>query len=596
MGEVAARKEFDLRFIVAIVSFVVAFGMISYGIAQRTVLSEPDHVAASTSLATSAPVTVIDGAVLNANDGRQKISISGSPTVFAAYGKTIDVLAWVGEASYNEISLDAEASSLKNSVVSGTEDTVPDPHGSDLWLAELTRETELTFIVNVPEDVSVIIVSDGTEPAPGNVSITWPVDNRTPWSGPLIVGGVLLLLAGLGLYLWALTHLRKARGPRRRPPKIPTPPKRSKLGAKKPKAISTQRGRRSAGNIGSVSAILLVSALVLTGCTAESWPEFLGGSAEVVPTPTPTDTAPTISTDKPPVVNTTQLESIVSKVAVVAQQADADRDGELIEERFDGPALAFRKANYAIRKADTNYDPLPAIPSGKVEVTLPQQNDKWPRTVFTVVQDPEDMTTAPTALMLVQQTPRENYKVVYAVHLEADTVLPAMAAAEVGTQRLQPDIKIFAMQPDELALNYGDVLLNGESSDFYKYFDVETDSLVASIGYEAKQSRLNSIPDIAQMTFGMALGEGDVIPMVTNDSGAIVAVYLNETETVAPTEPGAVINAEGAVKSLSRVSSTTKGTIATYGDQLLFYVPPGASSEKIMLIGWASALIAAKEL
>jgi hypothetical protein len=57
-----------------------------------------------------------------------------------------------------------------------------------------------------------------------------------------------------------------------------------------------------------------------------------------------------------------------------------------------------------------------------------------------------------------------------------------------------------------------------------------------------------------------------------------------------------VINAEGAVKSLSGVSSTTKGTIATYGDQLLFYVPAGSSDQKIKLIGWASALIAAKEL
>jgi hypothetical protein len=43
------------------------------------------------------------------------------------------------------------------------------------------------------------------------------------------------------------------------------------------------------------------------------------------------------------------------------------------------------------------------------------------------------------------------------------------------------------------------------------------------------------------------------------------------------------------------VSSTTKGTIATYGDQLLFYVPPATSGQKIVLLGWASALIAAKE-
>jgi hypothetical protein len=584
-----------LRFIVAIVSFVVAFVMISFGIAQRTIFAEPDHVAASTELATSAPVTVIDGKVLNANPGRQKVLISGSSTIFAAYGRTSDVLAWIGDSSYNEVQLDPETSSLDNSPVVGSESIVPDPHGSDLWLDEFTREDQLTFVVNVPDDISIIVLSDGESPAPGNISITWPVDNRTPWSGPLIVGGVLLLLAGLALYLWALSHLRKARGPRRRPPKMPKPPKRLPFKPTKPKVLPATRGRRSSGHATMTVSTLVVSALLLSGCTAESWPEFLGGSA-ATPTPTPTVSAPPVSTEKPPVVNTTQLESIVAEIALVAQRADADRDSTLLAERFTGPALELREANYAIRSADTNYAALPAIPSGPVEVTLPQQNDKWPRTVFTVIHDPENTTVAPTALMLVQASPRENFKVVYAVQLEAGTMLPELAAANVGTQRLQPDVKLFALPPSELAAAFGDVLLNGESSSFYKFFDLEGNSLIESIGYDAKQKRISSIPAIAKMELANALSDAEVIPMVTNDSGAIVATYLTETEKVTPVEAGALINAEGAVKSLAGVSSTTKGTMATYGNQLLFYVPPVGSDQKIVLIGWASALIAAREL
>lgn len=585
-----------MRFIVAIVSFVVAFVMISYGIAQRTILAEPDHVAATTDVATTAAVTVIDGAVLNANDGRQKVLISGSGMIFAAYGRTSDVLAWVGDTSYNRLEIDPETSTLKNTVVPGAESSVPDPHGSDLWLAEFTREKELTFVVNVPADISVIVISDGTAPAPGRISITWPVDNRTPWSGPLIVGGMLLLLAGLGLYLWALSHLRKARGPRRRPPKMPKAPRQLKYKPKKQKALPAQRGRRAAGRVGMAVPLLLVGSLTLAGCTAESWPEFLGGSPATTPSPVPTETAGPVITDKPPVVSVPQLESIVSKVSLAAQQADAARDSDLIKTRFDGPALELREANYAIRRVDNSYAQLAAIPSSPVQVTLPQQNDKWPRTVFTVIMDPDDATVPATAMMLVQQSPRENYKAVYVVQLEASPTLPKMAAADVGTQRLKPDVKLFALQPDELAAAFGDVLLKGEESEFFKYFDVENDSLVKSIGFDAKQKRKNGIPAIATMEFGSEPGDGEIIPMVTNDNGAIVAVYLNETETVRPVEPGAIINAEGAVKSLSGVSSSTKGTIATYGDQLLFYVPPSTSKDKIVLIGWASGLIAAKEL
>lgn len=585
-----------MRFIVAIVSFIVAFFMISYGIAQRTILAEPDHVAASAEMVTRAPVSVISGDILNANPGRQKVLISGSDTIFAAYGRTSDVLAWVGESSYNEVQLDEETSTLKSVLVEGKDSVVPDPHGSDLWLGEFTRQDgDLTFVVNVPEDISVLIVADGQAPAPGNVSIVWPVDNRTPWSGPLIVGGVLLLLTGLALYLWALSHLRKARGPRRRPPKMPKPPKSLKYTPAKPKALPVTGGRRAAGRSTMAIGALVVGTLLLSGCSADSWPDFLSGDAPTS-TPTPTASEPPVTADKPPVVNTTQLEMIVSKISSVAQRADADRDTALLDERFTGPARELRAANYAIRSADTNYASLPAIPAGPVEVTLPQQNDKWPRTVFTVIHDSVDEATAPMALMIVQENPRENFKVAYAVQLEAGTVLPELAAANVGTQRLQPDVKLFAMEPDKLASAFGDVLMKGESSEFSKFFDLEGNSLIASIGYQAKLDRIASIPEIASMVLGNADGDAEVIPMVTNDSGAIVATYLKETEEVTPVEAGALINAEGAVKSLSGVSSTTKGTMATYGDQLLFYVPPAGSKQKIVLIGWASALIAAKEL
>lgn len=256
-----------MRFIVAIVSFIIAFVMISYGIAQRTILAEPDYAAASTELGTSAPVTVISGAVLNANPGRQKILISGTDTIFAAYGRSTDVLAWVGDSSYNNVEFDAETSSLENSRVVGTESVVPDPHDSDLWLGQFTRQDQLTFVVSVPDDVSILVMSDGKSPAPGSISITWPVDNRTPWSGPLIVGGVLLLLAGLSLYLWALSHLRKARGPRRRPPKMPKPPKRVTHKPTKLKALPETRGRRAAGRATMVASTLLVGTLLLSGCT-----------------------------------------------------------------------------------------------------------------------------------------------------------------------------------------------------------------------------------------------------------------------------------------------------------------------------------------
>ncbi len=229
-------------------------------------------------------------------------------------------------------------------------------------------------------------------------------------------------------------------------------------------------------------------------------------------------------------------------------------------------------------------------------MTLPQSTDKWPRTVFTVVSNPSDKTVPPVALTLVQAKPRDDYKVAYATALEANTVLPQMAPANVGATRLPPDNKLLVMAPSALALAYGDILEKGPDSPYAKQFDTSKDALIALIGLDARKKLQAALPATAAMTFANSVGPDESIALGSNDSGAIVAVYLNETVTVKPVEAGAAVNPEGAVKSLSGITGSTKGTTAVYGDQLLFYVPPISSKDKVVLLGFATGLISAKEL
>jgi hypothetical protein len=587
-----------VRFIAAIVSFVIAFGLIAYGIAQRTVLAEPNSVTASAVLTTDATVTVIDSKTLKSLDGRQNVDISGSDKVFAAYGRTEDVLAWVGDASYNKIGYNAQKIRLTNKLVKGTQTEVPNPQGSDLWLGEYSRAGALNFTVNVPDDISIVIVSDGKKPAPSDVSIRWPLDNRTPWSGPLIVGGFLFLLIGIALYLWAFIHMRRARGPRRKSPKMPKVPRQRSYKAPKPRAVSAPAGRRSnRRRMVAVAPMVLIGALALSGCSADLWPDFITGAS--TPTSTPTATAakaPAGADVQPPAVTVPQLKHIISRISAVAAKADASIDPELAKTRFTGAALDLRTANYAIRKVDSTYQPEKPIPSEKIDVTLPQSTDKWPRTVFTVVSNPSDKTVPPVALTLVQAKPRDDYKVAYATALEANTVLPQMAPANVGATRLPPDNKLLVMAPSALALAYGDILEKGPDSPYAKQFDTSKDALIALIGLDARKKLQAALPATAAMTFANSVGPDESIALGSNDSGAIVAVYLNETVTVKPVEAGAAVNPEGAVKSLSGITGSTKGTTAVYGDQLLFYVPPISSKDKVVLLGFATGLISAKEL
>ncbi len=573
-----------MRFVVAIVLFALALVGIGLGVAQRTILAGPSSVSASVTIDSTAPLTVIDGGTLNTFETTQGITVEGDGDIMLATGRTPDVLAWVGKASYNRIGYDPEARRLTSELVVGTEFSTPSPAGSDLWAGEYVGTDVLTRNIKVPRDVSVIIASDGTEPAPAQLSITWPLDNSTPWSGPLILGGVIALLIGLGAFLWALVHARRRRGPRRsslrvrnpKPPRLKPPKARSGRARTEIEPAVPQRGRRR--NVMAV-AVLLAVATALSGCAA--------GGPVAEPSPEVTDEIEAI----PTAVSEAQLSRIVAKVVATIADADEARDAELAAARLDGPALALRAANYAIRNADAAIAAVPPIPTD-VQIALPQQTADWPRTVFTVVSD-ADATTAPVALVLSQASPREQYKVVYVITLEAS--LPDVAPAEVGAPQLDPGIKIGVLAPNELALAYGDILLKGEESEYAALFDSENDDLQAEIGFEFKQSRRASLPGTAAIDFSQAEGEAPIVSFATNDTGQIVAVELHDIETVRPVEAGAAIKPSGAVKALSGKTQSTKGIIATYGLQLLFYVPPLGSDEKIVLLGFSQGLVSAVE-
>ncbi|HTL42190.1 MAG TPA: hypothetical protein VL294_12025 [Pseudolysinimonas sp.] len=608
-----------MRFVIAIVLFVVALVTIGYGIAQRTVLRGPDTF--STELTTgSAPITVIDGAAINALPGTQTVDIEGQGDIFLAYGRTTDVLAWVGDLAYNHVTFNTETLQLDTTTVagggtSGTGETaaptpapsgspsasstapdlvpfsgeVPDPHGSDLWVQEFDGSDQLIRKINAPEDISLIIMSDGIDPAPADLTLTWPLDNSAPLSGPLIISGIIAMLAGLAAFLWALVHARRRRGPRRKQPRLPKAPQPKRL------KRAPQRKALPAGRTQLVAASGLLLALALTGCTTGGG--VLGSGLAPAPTPESTDVA-VANNLKPPAVTEQQFDRIIGKVAETVAAADEAKDATLAATRLDGPALLSRTANYKITKKDKSLAAVTPFPAGDVALVLPQQNDSWPRAVFAVVYD-TDPNNAPLAMMLVQQSARDNYKVHYLVTLEPGLTVPKVAPAEIGSAALPTDNALGVLPPAQLAQSYGDILINGEDAPDFDKFEADTDTLRTAIGYEAKQKTKKKLPASAKIVFTNGPSAEPPISFPTNDGGQVVAVSLDDVETVTPVEAGAAINATPLVKALTGLSLSTKGFVAVYGVQLLFYVPPvqaaSDSGAKIELLGFTSGLINAKQ-
>jgi hypothetical protein len=585
-----------VRFVLAIVSFVVAAVLIGAGIAQKTIFLPPDSVAASVSVDSDARVTVIDGSTVSTFPNSPTLTIGGSDTVFAAYGRTNDVMNWVGAASYNEISYDLTTKELSSTLVEGTEDDVPDPAGSDLWLAEYSGETELKQRVAATgsKEITYIVVSNGTEAAPADIAVSWPLDNSTPWVTPLLIGGGVILLLGLALLLWAITHLRNSRGPRRRSPKMPKLPKQPRYRPSKArKALPSTRGRRSTRTAMIAAPLAIVSIIALSGCSMDPTVPPATASAD----PLIAEKTAAESAAPAPAVTELQATRIVQRIAQVAAEADKELDADLLKTRFAGPALEQRLADYKVKKLDDNEKLPSEIRSETVSIILPQQNESWPRTVFVAIKDLEDETVAPTALMLIQDSPRSQYMVHYSVDLEPGINFPDVAPVEVGTARVDEAQGLFSILPSDLALDYGDILASGEDSEFFSLFTAEGDTLREEVGVKARAKAKKELPDTAKLTFKNEQGDGEVIVLATIDAGAIVAVNLDEIQTVKPVETGAAVNAPKGMKALAGKSVSSKGFTATYSDQLLFYVPSTIDKDAtIQLLGYASGLVSASEL
>ena len=588
-----------MRFVLAIVSFVIAALLIGLGIAQKTVFAAPDQVTASTSITTDAPVTVVSGEALNAYPRSQFVQVSGSNENFVAYGRTTDVVAWIGDASYNDVTYDAKTAALKSTLKSGSESEVPSPVDSDLWLASYTNQGAMT--INVPEDFSLLVVTDGVKPAPAEVSVTWPVDNSTPWANTFVVAGGVFLLIGLLLLVWAIAHIRKSRGPRRKSqkmPKLPRQPRYKPVKAKPKELDANAKGRRSISPRVAIVPVVLITAITLGGCSSDFWAgrePLAAPSASADPV---ADAEETAQID-PPAVTEQQAKRIIDDLISVTAEADSSLNDDLAKTRLEGPALDVRLANYAVRRADSGRPAIEPIPDGKITLTLPQQTDNsWPRAVLAVIEDPattdDGNTVPPVAVMLIQDDPRSNYKAQYVIRLEPGAEITGVAPAAIGAGRLQLDSKFLAVEPQAIGAAYSDILINDTASASNDLFQAEGDTLRTDLGKAYKDGI--SLPNTASVEFAPSEATGPLVALSTNDSSALVTVNINEDQTVKVVEAGAVTKPPADVKALTGKAESNKGFKATYGFQLLFLVPSVDTGGKIILLGYSQGLVSASEL
>ena len=597
-----------MRFVWAVAAFVLAALLIGAGIAQRTVFEGPTSLTSAIDATGSAPYVLVDGNVLGSHPGAQTVRVEGDGAIFAAYGRTADLVEWLARTDYTRVTADASGVVTEDVAASQTppEGTAPlSPQGSDLWLEEFGDQGTLVEPLQLPADMSLLIASDGTAPAPASISVTWPLQNSTPWAGPLIVAGGLLLAAGIVLYLLGVRHARRSRGPRRKGLPLPAtePIDLSVESADKgvitaaPTRRQLSQGRRqlSQGRRGFIAApVLLVSALIMTGCSAEAWPQFGGDSS-----PSPSASVVVPDDQETPVVTQAQAERIVARISETVTAADAARDATAAATRLAGTALAVRETTYRLQAAISDQPSLPTIPAGPLPVILPEANEQWPRTFFAVASDGDG--AASTVMSVTQQDAWSPYRVDYVAALSSDAQLN-VAPVYVGAIPIPADSPFLAIAPEELAAAYADVLTNGDGSEFAALFDASDDAFRTQLNASRTQ-RLDQFnqtgAQTGTMTFSAAAGATPPAALATLATGAIIAVTVDDRDTVTPSNTEAVIKVDGdppnrVVQTLTGVGQSSTGFVTTYANQLFFFVPSQSSNQQIQLLGYSSSILDAK--
>jgi hypothetical protein len=562
-----------MRFVIAAVLFILSSALILLGLAERTVLAPPSEYAASVTFKQKAPYVVIPNSVLSMHPGVPKITAKNEGPAFVASGRESDIVAFVGKSPSLVIGTDKKTKQLTNSFTPGYEASV-NPTNSDLWRGEKSAPQSASLVTAVSHEGAALVASDGVAAAPTTIEILWTVPLDFTVATVLIwIGLVLLLIAAILTFL-TYRRMRINRGPRRKTPKAPKPPKyryRSTV-------MAPKRGRRSARGFIAITSTGLTLSL-LTGCT----------SATTSASPTPTSTSTLV--DQVSLLGS-QINRIISDVAIVVNDADTANDKRILVERFTGPALQVRDINYQLRIKNKRIAALPPIVGKPIKFSLPAATAAWPRQLM-VVTDQDGEAALPQMLVLQQDDPRSNYKVWFTSRLMPGAKIPAVPSAEIGAIPVDSGSLFLKVQPKNIPTTFGDVLNRGAASLSAPLFDLENEFYKqVSQAQKTQATQLNT----ANISYTHKLGDNNVVSLATSNGGALVAVYQTDVYTIKPKKANSAVGVSGQEAILLGANGSTRGVQSTYGDMLFFYVPPVDEKSKIKLIGATQGLISVRSL
>lgn len=577
-----------MRFKTAAALLLLGLIALVAGIGQLTFWAPPTTVTATLPADTkAAPLTVIDTKLRNLRGGEADVTIKGDGNFVLAAGRPDDVAAWVGKTAHTTIDGGSADGKQLTATYTAGDPTAPSPAGADTFATSQSASGTLDYHWDLPDDGAwqLVLATDGTKPAPHDITVTWPSNATTPWAVPLVVLGILLLLAGAALIVlrgrWPGSPLRSAGdGPR-------TSVEPGSGGSTTP--MAERRAVSPAGATRAGSALAAV-VLALTGGAAAA-------QAATTPAPAPSaassaspsgsassTAAPQSPSPQQKVVTDEQLQRILDQVANAVAAGDQAKDSKKLEPRVAESALLARTQNYKIRASVASAAALAPVRSSRLLTSVVTVARSWPRTVVAVTQG--DGNTTPQILTLRQDDARANYRLVEASPLLPGSTFPN--ALKAGAEQVPLDAKTgLAYSPAEALRGLGDRLT---TPDAWADRIPENAYIKDTLGYES--DIVKASPN-GNLTFTHNPTANDAVAYRTADGGALLIAPLDFTIDGTPKADGDKLTVvEDAAALAGGKEASTKMSLQ-FRESVALYIPPAGGKQQLTLVGATRNLVGA---
>ena len=303
--------------------------------------------------------------------------------------------------------------------------------------------------------------------------------------------------------------------------------------------------------------------------------------AACAPEPVPAFTPPVVPELAPPVVNDVQAAAIFDAVEQAIAAGDATLDVEALRPRVSALALETRQAEYTLQTASGGTR-MPQQLWTDSELFVVSATDSWPRNVL-AVSDPTEGTTVRLYLGLVQDGPRDPYRLVAWSRLLPGIETPTVASAEIGSAPLTADSAGFKVTPTEAVAHLADVMTNPAGAYaaefapdlFREVFAAEQVNLQSQVQADgAVVGEVSTTTTPGPVVFAIASAEG----------GAIVMASVDSSVTMRKTVPEATLNPGGEITALGGVEPITGAMVSTYKQMVTLYVPPASQPDQLIQV------------